>query len=767
MTTRPEVINAALPGATGTIPWKSLLFDPRRSVLHLGTFVVVGTILLVAGGVDIASGSAAFWALALWGSVAVLDPGFVIGRRAAVGSQQHHPPVPPGGGVVTTGSISSIVRLDYDRGTAEKRYEPTRFVRALYRLSFQAPFPYADNVHALEAARQRRTIAGLLTKFWFGENMVSRALDVRRERDGGYTLVTELVRGTEPRDARRAKTMLRQLTARFIDAGLPSWQVGHYNPRAIGNLIERDDGAYRIIDLESNLVTPILPPGALIRSIRLGQYPSFDDIDVSRLRAYLAAHRDELAERLGEEESAELSAAADAYAEAADSWYAGERRLPSRVLRFLFRLVDVPSWMRGLRGLTRGSQQVADGFIRSGIGEWVDDGHLSEAEADRLQRALATPEVAAVTANLGAHMAMSIPLRFPFGSLARFGWTLVARAKAEWAALRRSAGEGAARTARQIHTIPVALMGLVPGFGAGAYLLAKPLRANRALALIVFDRLMRRVPKRLYWRLHLSALTTWFARPVQQAARRPRLSSVIPGIRERLAAMNGQWRLVAVVAAVNATTLVAATVLHYLYGTSFAFSELGLMNSMDAAQLLAAGVLGLLAFRLFWRAAADRARTAEAAGIFLWGVTGLGLIGFAFDDFLGLHERAGDWISDHVGVMPLLTNNVDDFITLGYGVVGLAVLTVFRHELFALRASSVLLAAGVVAAALMLGTDAYGHGFVKALEFPTQVAAVGLLLLAHLTRYREVQRALPRLAATPAVSSPPFELAALPVAGDE
>ena len=36
--------------------------------------------------------------------------------------------------------------------------------------------------------------------------------------------------------------MLRRLTARFLDAGLPSWQVGHYNPRALGNLIEREDG---------------------------------------------------------------------------------------------------------------------------------------------------------------------------------------------------------------------------------------------------------------------------------------------------------------------------------------------------------------------------------------------------------------------------------------------------------------------------------------------------------------------------------------------
>ena len=82
-------------------------------------------------------------------------------------------------------------------------------------------------------------------------------------------------------------------------------------------------------------------------------------------------------------------------------------------------------------------------------------------------------------------------------------------------------------------------------------------------------------------------------------------------------------------------------------------------------------------------------------------------------------------------------------ITLGYGVVGLAVLAVFRHELLAMRASSVLLAAGVLAAAMMLGTDAYGQGVFKVFEFPFQVAAVALLLLAHLTRYLEVREGLP------------------------
>ena len=230
-------------------------------------------------------------------------------RRFLEAALEGYPEVPAAGGVVMTGSISSTVKLDYESGVAEKTYNhATRFVRLLYRLSFQAPFPYTSNYAALEAAQHRRTIAGLLTKHWFGENLVAQVLAVRDDPGGGYTLVTELVAGVAPTPGDRSRAMLRCLTERFLEAGLPSWQVGYYNPRAIGNLIERADGSYRIIDLESNLVSPFLPPAATIRAIRSGQFPSFDDIDVGRLRAYLDAHHGALVRSLEADELARLGA---------------------------------------------------------------------------------------------------------------------------------------------------------------------------------------------------------------------------------------------------------------------------------------------------------------------------------------------------------------------------------------------------------------------------------------------------------------------------
>ena len=489
------------------------------------------------------------WALLLLGATggAVLFARLLY--RRLEGGDPGETAQPPASGVVWTGSISSSVRLDYDSGVAEKRYEPPWLVRTLYWIAFQAPFPYASNDDALEAALHRRTIAGLLTRHWFGESLVARAIDVRTDEEGRRSFVTELVRGTVPRDRQRARRMLRRLNARFLEAGLPTWQVWHRNPRAVGNLIEREDGSYRIIDLESNLVTPFLPPGALVRAIRGARFPAFDDVDVPRLRGYLAAHAEAIEASLGEHDASRLQDATAAYDAAAERWYASERRIASRTL-------------------------------------------------------------------------------------------------------------------------------------VGAVLL------------------------------------------------------------------------------VNAAMLAGTAIAYQAFGVRGMLSEPGLLNSADALQLLLAGVLGVVVFRRFW-ARGVAPSIEEGAGIFLWGAVGLGLIAFAFDDAFGIHERLGGLI-EAVAPLPLV-NNVDDAITLSYGLIGLGLLFAFRDELRAPRASSVLLVAGAVASAAMLFTDAFGSGPVAALEFPSQVTAVALLLSAMLVRNRELAwEAEP--ARRPLAPAPVRELAVAPAA---
>ena len=95
-------------------------------------------------------------------------------------------------GVTLHKSIASRVFLDHKHHTAIKVYSPPLLVRVLYWLAFQAPFPYVRNQSALMAAKARRRIAGLLTQFWYGRDMVSPVIAISEE-GGRYAYVTRLV----------------------------------------------------------------------------------------------------------------------------------------------------------------------------------------------------------------------------------------------------------------------------------------------------------------------------------------------------------------------------------------------------------------------------------------------------------------------------------------------------------------------------------------------------------------------------------------------
>jgi hypothetical protein len=248
--------------------------------------------------------------------------------------------------IVHTGSISSAVDLDFEHNLAHKVYHPKGYVRLLYWLAFQAPFPYVANHAALEAARQRRIIVDRLAKFWFGHDLVADVVEIDDIPAGGHDFVTELVRGNEPPHKKKVWRFLKQLDEKFIEAGLPTWQVTPYNPHAITNFIETKDGTYRIIDLESSLVAFLYPVTGIPRLIRAGIFPSFDDVDVARLRQYVERHAGEIEGKLGEGYG-ELAAAIDSYDTAADAWHAGEPRYTTRFFRTVLRVLETPlRWLR-------------------------------------------------------------------------------------------------------------------------------------------------------------------------------------------------------------------------------------------------------------------------------------------------------------------------------------------------------------------------------------------------------------------------------------
>ena len=639
---------------------------------------------------------------------------------------------------LTVKGIASRVVLDQREMTATKVYRKHFLVWLLYWLSFQAPFPYRANRAALKAAQYRRRIAGLITRFFLGRDVVAPTIEVRPEGDG-YAFVTEYVNGTSPRDKKQARAFLGRVTEAFIKSGLPTWQVTPNNPRAVGNLIETEDGDYRIIDLESNVVTPMMPLSGIWGAAREAHLPAFDDIDVPRLQSFVCKHRTELELALGIKDFRALQRAIHRYAWYERQWHENEPRLWGRLARFAARAIDIPAHVRGLRARSRGGQQMAEGFIRRGIDEWEREERLTGEQASELRGALGKPEMRSVLVNLGAHMAIGIPLRFPLGSVTRLAWTLSLRVRTEWRIIR---GDSAKRSLRGVHSLPVALVAAMPGVGGFAYLMSKPLRGQRALAIIPFDRTLRKLPFGMYRRLHLASLMTWLASPSQAGERdakpgrnRLRPARLVENARLGIASLRPYRRLVAGVAAFNFAALLGGGAYLAATGSTGAFAEMGPITTLKVAEVTAAAALGLLAYRRFWRQP-DAERSPLAGGSFFWLIAGAGLGWLALDDYLQIHEKVGSALP---GSVPLL-NHADDAIVLGYGILGLAMITLFFREIVSSRPVFTLLVAGASLGVLMMAVDFFVPEtfFLAGLEDPLHVTAVGSLLAAFAVKYRQV-----------------------------
>ena len=102
---------------------------------------------------------------------------------------------------------------------------------------------------------------------------------------------------------------------------------------------------------------------------------------------------------------------------------------------------------------------------------------------------------------------VSVPLRFPFGSLTRAALVVTARLRAgrQFADGEIEADEY--RSARETHTWLVAGVALIPGLGAGAFLLSPTMRRSANLIPLVVDQAAHKLPFSLYARLRVHRLT--------------------------------------------------------------------------------------------------------------------------------------------------------------------------------------------------------------------------------------------------------------------
>jgi undecaprenyl-diphosphatase len=423
-------------------------------------------------------------------------------------------------------ALTSLVL--FDETTVSKVYAPGFAPRAIYWLAFQAEFPYLRNVAALRAAQHRRNLAALLTEYWYGSSRVARVTSIDA-RTGGYAVTSERVDGHEPADRAAAKSWLRGLRDHFEEAGLPTWQIDPRQPRAVDNVLETDDGRYMIVDLESGLVAPIASLKTWQRAIRRGSVPMFDDVFFDITRDYVAREEPAIRAVLGDERTDELLATLDAAEATAIEWHRSEPRIWSRAVRSLMQERRVRRTWGWVQARLEGSQDKARAWLAGAIDTWEAEGRATADEAATMRSHMNSADFQMMLPHLGAHLVISIVLRFPFGSIARAAWSAGALLTATVRLLARRIDRRAWKQAWSIHSPLVIVLSAIPGIGSFAYLTAKPVRSNRLLFRAAGDVALRKLPWRLYDRSHLAR---FIARPagavaVAESAPQP-ASTVLP-----------------------------------------------------------------------------------------------------------------------------------------------------------------------------------------------------------------------------------------------
>lgn len=400
-------------------------------------------------------------------------------------------------------ALTSTILFRGDEVT--KVYNPGFVPRLVYWLSFQARFAYAHNPLALEAAIARRNLAGRLTEHWFGVNSVAEALRVDQV-DGRLALTGRFTDGVEPKDHHRARQFLFELAARFDSAGLPTWQIDPRQPRSVGNLLELPDGTYRVIDLESGLVSPLASPRAWARAFRRGLIPFYDDVYFDLTRAYIEENAPIMAERHGEAWLDELRTLADHAQERTLAWHRSEPRLWSRAATAMmsgFGLARFSGWVRGRQAA---GQAKAQSWLLESIASWEAEGRVSAVEASNLRASVESPEIQKAIPHFGVHLLIGVALRFPIGSITRVSYTTANLLIACLRFALRRISHDEWRSAVRLHSPLVILIAGMPGIGTFSYLASGTVRSNHGLVRLAFDTAGERLPFHAYRRLGLRRL---------------------------------------------------------------------------------------------------------------------------------------------------------------------------------------------------------------------------------------------------------------------
>ena len=241
---------------------------------------------------------------------------------------------------------------------------------------------------------------------------------------GSCSFVTEFVPGEKVENDDEAKLFLEQVAGTFAEAGLSVWQVNPRNPHAHTNLIRTPHGDFKIIDLESAVVTLLPARGQWLSSLRAGKLPVFDDIDFPRFRNYIATNKKALETSLGRKGLAEPKNTVDRAEQAIQLWKDAEPRIWGRLIGRIYRLLDVKGFTQHLMGTLDGADTATEAFL----------------DAASLGKSLSSGEARNARHHLGAHLVLSVVIAVPIPglrSLARFLWTLTFSFRSQISRLRR------------------------------------------------------------------------------------------------------------------------------------------------------------------------------------------------------------------------------------------------------------------------------------------------------------------------------------------
>lgn len=404
-------------------------------------------------------------------------------------------------------ALTSLVL--FDEQTVSKIYEPGLLPRAIYWVAFQAPFGYMQNKAALTSAMHRRNLSSRLTEFWYGESRVARVTGIDQIGDR-LAITSERVEGTNAIDPYVGKAFLRGLQVRFEQAGLPTWQIDPRQPRAIDNLIQTPDGSFRIVDLESGLVSPMASLTTWKRALRRGMVPFYDDIFFDITRDYVATNEAEMRATKGDVWFTDLMTTLDAAEADTATWHHSEPRVWNRLLTGVVTGFGVRTWSTRIRARFAAGREKGEQWLDRAVTTWERDERITVEEAAVLRTQIAEPTFQEMLPYLGAHVLISIPLRFPLGTIVRPFLVAGALGVATARLFRRQIDREAWGRAWSIHSPLVMILSAVPGFGSFAYLAAKPVRANRLLLRTLADAVGQKMPWNLYQR---TGLRRFVARP--------------------------------------------------------------------------------------------------------------------------------------------------------------------------------------------------------------------------------------------------------------